>query len=43
MRRAEPAVVVERPLWQIVAILYLTLFLIVAFVITLAFTVALLV
>ena len=43
LRRAAPAVVVERPLWQVVAILYAALLVIVAFVIALAFTVALLV
>jgi hypothetical protein len=40
LQRAEPAAVVERPLWQIVAMLYAALLVIVAFVIALSFTVA---
>jgi hypothetical protein len=39
-RRASPAAAVERPLWQIVLLLYAALLVIVAFVIALTFTVA---
>jgi hypothetical protein len=42
LRRAAPPIVVERPLWQIILILYAALFVIVSFVTALAFTVALL-
>jgi hypothetical protein len=41
-RRAEPSGTAERPLWEMIAILYVGLLVIVAFVTALAFTVALL-